>query len=172
MNNTNIRRIGKTIVGISLSLVVSMSGSVLLPSESAHAAASATAVNSTAAANRIIASGEQFLGTPYQFGAQGGVTSSFDCSSFTQYLYKQVGVRLPRSSRDQSMAGKYVSKSQLKPGDLVFSDTNRDGLINHVSIYIGNGKLLHTYRVGIGVTISTFKGSTWDRTYVTARRVL
>ncbi|MNV17795.1 Gamma-D-glutamyl-L-lysine endopeptidase [compost metagenome] len=171
MNNTNIRRIGKTIVGISLSLLVSMSGSILLTSESAHAAASATATSSTAA-NRIIANGEHFLGTPYQFGAKGGVTSSFDCSSFTQYLYKQVGVRLPRSSKDQSRAGKYVSKSQLKPGDLVFSDTNRDGVINHVSIYIGNGKLLHTYRVGIGVTISTFKGSAWDKTYVTARRVL
>ncbi|RUT29683.1 NlpC/P60 family protein [Paenibacillus zeisoli] len=171
MNNTNIRRIGKTIVGISLSLLVSLSGSVLLNAQSAHAATSATVTSSTKA-NRITASGERFLGTPYKFGAKTGVTSSFDCSSFTQYLYKQVGVRIPRSSKDQSRAGKYVSKSKLKSGDLVFSDTNRDGVINHVSIYIGNGKLLHTYRVGIGVTISTFKGSTWDKTYVTARRVL
>ncbi|USB32327.1 C40 family peptidase [Paenibacillus sp. YPG26] len=171
MNNTNTRRIGKAIVGISLSLLVSMSGNILLTSESAHAASTATAASSTAA-NRIIASGKTFLGTPYKFGAKTGVTRSFDCSSFTQYLYKKVGVRIPRSSRDQSKAGKYVSKSKLKAGDLVFSDTNRDGVINHVSIYIGNGKLLHTYRVGIGVTISTFKGSTWDRTYVTARRVL
>ncbi len=57
-------------------------------------------------------------------------------------------------------------------GDLIFSDTNRDGVINHVSLYIGDGKILHTYRVGIGVTISEFEGSTWDKTYVTARRVI
>jgi hypothetical protein len=54
----------------------------------------------------------------------------------------------------------------------VFSDTNRDGRINHVSIYMGNGKLLHTYRVGVGVTMSNFAGSTWDKTFMGARRVL
>lgn len=174
MNITKNSRIGKKIVGIGLSLLVTLSGSMLITSGSVHAASasvSATATSSTKA-DRITATGKRFLGTPYRFGAKGGVTSSFDCSSFTQYVYKQNGIKLPRSSRDQSKAGKYVSKSHLRAGDLVFSDTNRDGVINHVSIYIGNGKLLHTYRVGVGVTISNFKGSTWDKTYVTARRVL
>lgn len=166
MNNTK-NRIGKTLMGISLSLVVACSGGMLLTPPSAHAAAVSSSV-----ADKIIATGKQFLGVPYQFGTQAGRTNAFDCSSFTQYVFGQNGINLPRSSRQQASVGKQVSKDQLQTGDLVFSDTNRDGVINHVSIYIGGGKLLHTYRVGIGVTISDFAGSTWDRTFVTARRVL
>ncbi|WP_068619825.1 C40 family peptidase [Paenibacillus tuaregi] len=168
MNNTKNNLIGKTIVGISLSLLVSLSGSMLVTPGAVHAAAAA----STSTAASIIATGKQFLGVPYRFRAQEGRTDAFDCSSFTQYVFKQNGINLPRSSRQQAVVGRAVSKDQLQPGDLVFSDTNRDGVINHVSIYMGNGKLLHTYRVGIGVTISDFAGSAWDRTYVTARRVL
>ncbi|GIP21038.1 C40 family peptidase [Paenibacillus sp. J22TS3] len=168
MNNTKNNRIGKTIVGISLSLLVSLSGSMLVTPGAVHAAAAA----STSMAASIIATGKQFLGVPYRFRAQEGRTDAFDCSSFTQYVFKQNGINLPRSSRQQAGVGRAVSKDQLQPGDLVFSDTNRDGVINHVSIYMGNGKLLHTYRVGIGVTISNFAGSAWDRTFVTARRVL
>ncbi|BBH20523.1 hypothetical protein Back11_18680 [Paenibacillus baekrokdamisoli] len=168
MNNTKKSPILKTLVGISLSLTVVFSGSMLITPQSAHAA---TASSSSIASN-LIGVGQQFMGVPYKFGASSGRTDVFDCSSFTQYVYKQVGIKLPRSSRQQATVGSQVPKDQLQPGDLVFSDTNRDGIINHVSIYMGNGKLLHTYRVGIGVTISNFKGSAWDRTFVTARRVL
>lgn len=168
MTNIKKNRVGKIVVGTFLTLSIAFSGSMLVPAQSAHAAT----VSTTSKAAQITAVGKRFLGVPYKFGATGGQTRNFDCSSFTQYVYKQVGISLPRSSRDQAKAGSYVPKSQLKAGDLVFSDTNRDGKINHVSIYIGNGKLLHTYRVGIGVTVSTFKGSTWDKTYVTARRVI
>nr|WP_225442873.1 C40 family peptidase [Paenibacillus lycopersici] len=130
------------------------------------------ATSSSTLAKKITATGEKYMGVPYKFGAKAGITSAFDCSSFIQYIFKKNGISLPRSSKQQSKVGVKVSKSNLKAGDLVFSDTNGDGVINHVSLYIGNGKLLHTYRVGIGVTISTFKGSTWDRKFVTARRVL
>jgi cell wall-associated NlpC family hydrolase len=167
MNNMN-KRIGKTLVGIGLSFSIFFSGSLLVSPQSAHAATA----SSSSLANHIISTGKQFLGVRYQFGARAGQTNAFDCSSFTQYVFKKNGIKLPRSSTQQASAGKYVPKSQLKPGDLIFSDTNRDGKINHVSIYIGNNKVLHTYRVGIGVTISNFSGSTWDKTYVTARRVL
>lgn len=125
---------------------------------------------SSTLATKIANTGKKYLGVRYLFGAASGRTDAFDCSSFTQYIFKKNGISLPRSSRQQAKAGKYVSRSNLQPGDLIFSDTNRDGVINHVSLYIGNGKLLHTYAVGIGVTISTFKGSAWDRNYVTARR--
>ncbi|WP_256756700.1 C40 family peptidase [Cohnella sp. WQ 127256] len=167
MNTFTKSRISKLIIGTSLSFTMLFAAaSVTLPAPSAYAA------TTTSTASKIISTGKQFLGVPYKFGAKTGNVSSFDCSSFTQYVYKKSGINLPRSSKQQAKAGKYVSKSQLQPGDLVFSDTNRDGVINHVSIYIGNGQLLHTYRVGIGVTISKFAGSTWDKTYVTARRVL
>ncbi|HEY2493434.1 MAG TPA: C40 family peptidase [Paenibacillus sp.] len=166
MNTNPKRRFGKLLVGATLSLSIVLSaGTMFTNTNSAYAANSSIADN-------VITTGKQFLGVPYQFGAKSNRTSAFDCSSFTQYVFKQSGINIPRSSKQQSNVGIFVSRGQLQPGDLVFSDTNRDGVINHVSLYIGNGKLLHTYRVGIGVTISNFAGSTWDKTYVTARRVL
>ncbi|MFC9709442.1 C40 family peptidase [Paenibacillus sp. NPDC056933] len=170
-NNTNIirkSRIGKTLTGIGLCLSIAFSGSMMLPTHPVHAAS----VSGSSVADRVISTGKQFLGVRYQFGAPSGRTDEFDCSSFTQYVFKQNGIDLPRSSRQQSQVGTPVSKDQLQPGDLVFSDTNHDGVINHVGIYMGNGQVLHTYRVGIGVTVSNFSGSTWDRTFVTARRVI
>ncbi|WP_082350760.1 C40 family peptidase [Paenibacillus xylanivorans] len=170
-NNTNIirkSRIGKTLTGIGLCLSIAFSGSMMLPTHPVHAAS----VSGSSVADRVISTGKQFLGVRYQFGAPSGRTDEFDCSSFTQYVFKQNGFDLPRSSRQQSQVGTQVSKDQLQQGDLVFSDTNHDGVINHVGIYMGNGEVLHTYRVGIGVTVSNFSGSTWDRTFVTARRVI
>jgi peptidoglycan endopeptidase LytE len=167
MNFISKSRFGKLLVSTCLSLTLVFSaGSMFLNTPAAHAA------TSKSTANNIIAKGKQFLGVPYRHGAKSGRTDIFDCSSFTQYVYKQNGIRLPRSSRQQSKVGTFVPRNQLRAGDLIFSDTNRDGVINHVSIYMGNGQLLHTYRVGIGVTISKFAGSAWDRTYVTARRVI
>lgn len=163
-------RLGKSLLGVGLGLAIVFAGSTALTSQPVQAAAASSRTSSLA--DQIIATGEKFIGVPYKFGAQSGQTDSFDCSSFTQYVYKQHGIDLPRSSKDQATVGTRVSKDQLQPGDLVFTDTNRDGVINHVSIYIGNGQLLHTYRVGIGVTISDFAGSTWDKTFVTARRVI
>ncbi|WP_369417974.1 C40 family peptidase [Cohnella mopanensis] len=161
-------RFGKFLVGATLSLsIVFSAGTMFASTNSAYAASSSNSI-----ADNIITTGKQFIGVPYQFGAKSNVTSSFDCSSFTQYVYKQNGITLPRSSKQQSQVGTFVPRDQLQPGDLIFTDTNKDGVINHVSIYIGNDQLLHTYRVGIGVTISKFSGSAWDRTYVTARRVL
>lgn len=168
MNYIKKSRVVKTLTGVGLCLSIAFSGSVLLPSPQVHAAAA----SSSSVADSVIATGKQFLGVPYQFGASSGRTNAFDCSSFTQYVFKQNGIDLPRSSREQSQVGTPVSKDQLQPGDLVFSDTNHDGVINHVSIYIGNGQLLHTYRVGIGVTISDFAGSAWDKSFVSARRVI
>ncbi|CAG7626635.1 C40 family peptidase [Paenibacillus allorhizosphaerae] len=166
--NTNKQRITKTVMGISFSLLLAVSGTVAVAPQSAHAAVASKA----SVADHIISTGKQYMNVRYLHGADAGRTDAFDCSSFTQYVFKQNGIELPRSSRQQSKVGKVVKKSELQPGDLVFSDTDRDGTINHVSIYMGNGKLLHTYKVGIGVTISDFKGSIWDETFVTARDVI
>lgn len=163
---TQAKRLAKTCAAVILSFSVAFSVGMVTNTTKTYAASAASI------ADQVIATGKQFIGVPYKFSAEAGNTSAFDCSSFTQYVFKQNGIDLPRSSREQAKAGTYVSRTDLQPGDLVFSDTNHDGVINHVSIYIGDGKLLHTYRVGIGVTISDYEGSTWDKTYVTARRVI
>jgi cell wall-associated NlpC family hydrolase len=124
---------------------------------------------------QLIAFGKQFMGAPYTFGKRSIVDGKFlsgDCSAFVQFLYGKFGVKLPWGSKYQAKIGQAVAKADLQPGDLVFTDTNRDGVVNHVSIYIGNDQLLHTYKTGVGVTISKFSDSSWDRTFVNARRVL
>lgn len=157
-----------TIIKVGFVVTIACTGGILLPMYSVQAAS----VTASSVADQIISTGKQYLGTPYHLGAAAGQTDEFDCSSFAQYIYKQSNIELPRSSREQSQIGTKVSRDQLKPGDLIFSDTNNDGVINHVSIYAGNGQILHTYREGIGVTFSEFADSTWDRTFVTARRLI
>ncbi len=93
---------------------------------------------------RVIRIAKRYLGRRYVWGAEG--PNVFDCSGFTQYVMrKSKGVNLPRVSRKQAYYGKYVSRSHLKPGDLVFFDTSRRrrGYVNHVGIYIGNNKFIH-----------------------------
>jgi cell wall-associated NlpC family hydrolase len=87
------------------------------------------------------------LGDPYEWGAAG--PNSFDCSGLTMMAWKQAGVSLPHSSRQQFSAGSRVSRSQLQPGDLVFYYSP----ISHVGIYIGNGKMIHAPHPGDVVKI-------------------
>jgi cell wall-associated NlpC family hydrolase len=123
-------------------------------------------------ANAVMKTANRYLGTPYKFGATYGQTRTFDCSSFVKYVYAKNGIYLPRTSRDQALRGKFVSRSNLRKGDLVFfkSAGSYSKRITHVAIYAGNGKLLHTYGKG-GVKYSTFS-SYWKGRYVKARRVL
>jgi cell wall-associated NlpC family hydrolase len=128
-------------------------------------------------ADHLIVKGFDFLGTPYVFGAKSDQTDSFDCSSFLRYIFISQGVSLPRDSRQQSQLGTEVSIEQLREGDLVFFTTpkrkNKSGLdrIGHVAVYLGNGLMLHTFRPGIGVTISELNNS-WKERFVQAKRVL
>lgn len=121
-------------------------------------------------ADKIISAGQKYLGTKYQYGAKAGQTSTFDCSSFVQFLYKQQGIDLPRSSRSQAKVGTSVTVSNLQKGDLIFFKTGGGSQIDHVAIYMGDGKILHTIPKG-GVQVSSFSGF-WKKTAVSAKRVL
>jgi len=131
------------------------------------ASAATATVTASSKASSIISLGKRYMGVRYKFGAKVGNTSSFDCSSFTKYLYGKYGIKLPRESKAQSKVGRYVSKANLKPGDLVFFYSP----IHHVGIYIGGGKVMHTYGKP-GVTISSINSGWWKTHYTTARRVL
>ncbi|WP_018752828.1 C40 family peptidase [Paenibacillus sanguinis] len=122
----------------------------------------------------VVNYGKKFLGTPYKFGASTSTSRVFDCSSFTKYIFKKYGVDLPRTSSAQSKSGYAVSKSNLRTGDLVFfsSGSRANGKnVTHVAVYMGNGKILHTYGKP-GVTISNLNSGNWKKTYLKARRVL
>jgi hypothetical protein len=154
----------KKLLTVSLGFAIAFSGAAwTLPTE-AHAA---TSSSFSTTANKIITLGKRYMGTPYDFGAPKGVTGRFDCSSFVQYVYGKYGINLPRRSIDQSKSGTYVSRSNLRPGDLVFFYSP----VSHVAIYIGSGKILHTYGKP-GVTISNLNSGWWNNHYKTARRVI
>lgn len=90
----------------------------------------------------IIASAKACLGVPYQSG--GASMKGFDCSGFTSFVFAQNGISLSRTATAQYKQGTYVSKSDLLPGDLVFFSNDGTGSnIEHVGIYIGDGKLIH-----------------------------
>ncbi|MGG4220048.1 C40 family peptidase [Paenibacillus jamilae] len=132
------------------------------------------ATATTTVGQKVINYGKQYMGTPYKFGASTSTTRNFDCSSFMKHIFKKYGVDLPRTSVEQSKVGHAVSKSNLKKGDLVFfsSGSRATGRnITHVAVYMGGGKILHTYGAP-GVTISDLNSGNWKRTYIKARRVL
>ena len=91
---------------------------------------------------KVVQTAESFLGTPYSWG--GTTPSGFDCSGFTQYVYKNaIGVDIPRVSRDQANFGSAVSVKNAQEGDLLYFDTTGGGRTSHVGIYIGGGKFIH-----------------------------
>lgn len=104
-----------------------------------------TAVGDTtpsATGNKVADYAQTLLGTRYTWG--GSSTSGFDCSGFTQYVYKNaLGVDIPRVSRAQATVGSAVSTSSMKVGDLLYFDTTGSGTTSHVGIYLGNGKFIH-----------------------------
>lgn len=94
----------------------------------------------------------QFVGGRYVYGGVNPNTG-VDCSGFTRYvLGKAGGINISRSSRTQSAEGQIVSYQNARPGDLVFYGKN--GSINHVALYMGDGKVVHasTEKTGIIVT--------------------
>lgn len=136
---------------------------------------SSTSKPVTGTASKIVSTAKSYIGDfIYKWGSEPwntGYTYS-DCSSFVQLVFnKKNGFSLPRSSIQQSKTGHFVSKSSLVAGDLVFFDTNGDGVINHVGIYIGSGQFIHsspTNRVGTNSLTSGY----WSSHYKTARRVI
>ena len=100
----------------------------------------------------------KFLGTPYLWG--GTTPAGFDCSGFTQYVYRQFGYYLGRTTYDQIYNGRAVSQSELQPGDLVFTSAG------HIGIYVSNGRMIHAPQTGDVIKISNI----WS--FYAARRII
>jgi len=111
---------------------------------------------------------ERFVGIPYKWGGD-NVVDGMDCSGFVRAVYNLCGLSIPRTSRDQFTAGDLVTKDDLKDGDLVFFGASVDA-INHVGIYVGNGKFVHAPRRGEEIRVSEVNESYFERRFMGARR--
>lgn len=109
--------------------------------------------------------------TPYRYGGN-TVERGFDCSGFVGHVYRHsLGIVLPRTSREISRVGQSVSRDELRPGDLVFFNTQR-AAFSHVGIYIGEGKFVHSPRSGESVRTEQMQLRYWQARFDGARRLI
>jgi len=107
-------------------------------------------------------------GAPYRNG--GSDPRGFDCSGFTQYVYSQYGIALPREVREQYRAGTSIPPEQLAPGDLVFFTTTESG-VSHVAIAIGGDEFVHAPSSTGVVRVEHLSGSYWAQRFIGIRRL-
>ncbi|WGE47642.1 NlpC/P60 family protein [Actinobacillus equuli subsp. haemolyticus] len=122
-------------------------------------------VSANSATQRVNKIYRKWVGTRYRLGGEGH--NGIDCSAFVQKtMLGAFNIDLPRSTAEQRYSGRSISKSELRPGDLVFFRRN-----NHVGVYIGGGKFVHA-STSQGVTTSSLSERYWARNYTQSRRVM
>ncbi|MCX7773471.1 MAG: NlpC/P60 family protein [Clostridia bacterium] len=118
---------------------------------------------------KIVSYSKSLQGVKYVYG--GYSTKGFDCSGFTKYVYARYGIELPRSASEYWGFGKKVSRSDLRPGDILLFDTDGGSAdVSHVGIYVGNGSFIHasTYKGHVIVmSLAEYRGK-----YMGARRII
>lgn len=121
--------------------------------------------------SELVKTAKRFIGIPYRWG---GTTAEngFDCSGLTMVSYRLNGLNLPRVSRNQFKAGRWVSKAKLRQGDLVFFATKGGTRITHVGMYVGSGNFIHAPRTGKDVRIEKLSNSFFAKTYMGGRTYL
>ncbi|MBP1157569.1 MULTISPECIES: SH3 domain-containing C40 family peptidase [unclassified Paenibacillus] len=141
--------------------------------------------STSSSVSKVIAAGKKYMGTPYEFASSRSNTRTFDCSDFVRQAFKDgVGVTLPSDSRGQasyvkSKGGTTSNWRNLKAGDLMFFMNYRgvssssypsnksNQRVTHVGIYLGDGKILHTYsKESGGVRIDTIAGKHWEKRFI------
>ena len=95
------------------------------------------------------------LGQKYRWGGDG--RRGYDCSGFTKKVFAKNGIKIPRASWKQAKVGKKVSRKNLKKGDLIFFNSRKQKRVNHVGIYLGNGRFIHASSFHKKIVISKLK---------------
>ena len=122
---------------------------------------------------KVETNAKKLLGLKYVWGATG--PNKFDCSGFTQKVYRTAGIKIPRNSRAQAKVGQYIKYENLQKGDMVFFDTNRrkTGKVSHVGIYLENGKFIHASSGNKKVVITNFdKKRYYKSRFLWGRRII
>lgn len=103
--------------------------------------------------SEIVSYALQFEGNPYVFRGT-SLTKGTDCSGFTQSVFRDKGIAIPRTSRAQALKGKKVPLNKIQPGDLIFY--KKQGVINHVALYIGKGKVISAGSPSTGIQVKDY----------------
>ncbi|HBF6777308.1 TPA: C40 family peptidase [Clostridioides difficile] len=130
-----------------------------------------SSTNNSSKTDKLINLAKNKLGCKYVYGATG--PNTFDCSGFTQWCYKQIGIKIPRTVATQSKAGSAVDlqdRSKWKAGDLLCRVGG--GSSNHVMMYIGNGQMIHSPQTGDVVKIQSVDSYRKGKAYTHVRRFI
>jgi len=111
---------------------------------------------------------ERFVGIPYRWGGD-NVVEGMDCSGFVRAVYNLCGVSIPRTSAEQFRTGESIARDNLKDGDLVFFGSSAEK-INHVGIYVGNGRFVHAPRRGDEIKVSALDDNYFSTRFIGAKR--
>lgn len=126
---------------------------------------------SSSSRTALVSRAKSLRGTPYRFGSTG--RGSFDCSGFTQHLYRRQGLQIPRTASEQFHHGVAIGRMSLRQGDLVFfRNTGGRRGISHVGMFLGSGRFIHASSRGGGVRIDSLTEAYYASHYAGARRVL
>ena len=118
--------------------------------------------------SQIISTAKKYIGVRYRSG--GTSANGFDCTGYTQFVYNQFDISLPRTTTDQAKVGTQLSKSELEIGDLIiFKNTYRSGPA-HAGIYVGNGQFIHASS-SKGVRIDSLNDNYWIGKFHSGRKV-
>lgn len=160
---------------LSLLLLGCASQPTRLPQFEAETGAETTAAvpegHTSDPASKVAMQALAYLGTPYRTGGLSPRTG-FDCSGLVAYVYRVgAGLTLPRNTLDLSRLGEPVARAALRPGDLVFYNTQRRAY-SHVGIYLGEDRFIHAPSSGGEVRVEDLRTDYWARRYSGARRVI
>ena len=142
-------------------LITATSWALLFAREAAGDNASTTA----ALRSRIINNAKQYIGTMYNYG--GKSEAGFDCSGFVQFIYRGIGIMLPRTAAGQFDGGVKIELAKAAPGDLVFFKIDGEK-ITHVGIYVSNSEFIHAPSTGGRVSIENMGKEYWKTRYAGA----
>jgi|GEM_PF-372963 len=161
--------------GQVLNLPLSSGGKEMEPAKKEEPVPNNSGTSVTALREKVIEVAKKYIGAGYKFGATlQDAPKLFDCSSYTMLVFQQVGINLPRVSRDQ--ADKGIRVTNLVKGDLLFftnKDLYSDGRVSHVGIYMGNGDMIHaSTSKGVTITKDVLKNSYWSKNYLFSKRII
>jgi cell wall-associated NlpC family hydrolase len=118
--------------------------------------------------DRVASLASAQIGQPYRYGGEG--VDGFDCSGLAQYVHQQLGIAVPRTAREQRQQSPALDRSELLAGDLVFFTMGPRLLVDHVGIYVGEGRFVHAPRAGSPVRLSRIDDAAYARRFAGGAR--